>query len=131
MSDRIVVDASAMVELLIDSELAPPIAARMRDREPHAPAHFDAEILSAIGRMHRAGEVSEERAEACLDRLSSTPITRHLLPTLIAGAWRRRGRLRLVDALYVELAYQIDAVVVTVDAGVAAADPRAELVSRI
>lgn len=49
--------------------------------------------------------------------------------SLLDGAWRRRHNLRLVDALYVELATQMDAPVITTDAGLAAASSSAELVT--
>jgi predicted nucleic acid-binding protein len=39
---------------------------------------------------------------------------------------QRRHNLRLVDALYVELAGQIEAPIITVDAGLADAAPTAE-----
>lgn len=120
-----------MVDFLIGSTRGEAVDARLGDHDAHVPSHFDAEILSAIGRLHRAGEIPVERARACLERLSEAPIARHPLPPLILGAWRRRSQLRLADALYVELAEQLEAIVVTTDAGMAAAEPRAELVSTI
>jgi len=59
--------------------------------------------------------------------VAAAPIRRHLLAPLLAGAWRLRHNLRLVDALYVELANRLDAPIVTTDAGLAAASPAADL----
>ncbi len=47
-------------------------------------------------------------------------------PSHCNGAWNRRGNLRLVDALYVELAEQLDAPIITTDGRLTATVPRAE-----
>jgi predicted nucleic acid-binding protein len=46
-------------------------------------------------------------------QLASAPIRRHLLTGLLSGAWDARERLRLVDALYVQLASSLAAVLIT------------------
>jgi predicted nucleic acid-binding protein len=99
----------------------------MRDRELHAPAHLDAEVLSALGRLHRAGELSAALVERALGELISAPIRRHLLAGLLTGAWAARDKLRLVDALYVELAEKIGATLLTTDARLARECELAEL----
>ncbi len=50
-----------------------------------------------------------------LTRLSSAPMVRHPVADLLAGAWPRRSRLRLADALYVELAVARAMPLVTTD----------------
>ncbi len=122
----LVLDASAIVELLLDAPATEPIRRRIRGNELHAPAHFDAEVLSALGRMHRGGQLSADDVSARSELLQDLPIRRHQLPQLLTGAWDRRGSLRLVDALYVELAEQLDAPIITTDGRLAAAVPRAE-----
>jgi predicted nucleic acid-binding protein len=129
MPERLIVDASAMVELLVGSPLAGAVHRRFAANELHAPAHFDAEVLSALGRLHRGGRLSDRQAATRIDRLAAAPIARHAVPTLVAGAWQRRHNLRLVDALYVELARQTDMPIVTTDARMAAASPSAELLA--
>jgi predicted nucleic acid-binding protein len=85
-------------------------------------------VFSALGRLHRAGSLTAEQVAQRIDRLVSAPVHRHLLPRLLQGAYGRRQNLRLVDALYVELADQIGAPIVTTDSGLAAATPLARLV---
>ena len=80
------------------------VRARMRGRELHAPAHLDAEVLSAFGRLYRAGDLGAPSAEAALGALAAAPIRRHALADLLSAAWGAPEQLRLVDALYVELA---------------------------
>ena len=125
---RLVIDASAVVALLVGSPISVSVADRLRRSELHAPAHIDAEVLSALGRLERGGHLREPQVRGRLRRLVDSPLERHLLPPLITGAWRRRHNLRLVDALYIELASQLGTVVVTTDAGMAMASDHAELI---
>ncbi|MCB1264254.1 MAG: PIN domain-containing protein [Mycobacterium sp.] len=121
-----VVDASAMVDLLARTEdRHESVRARLAHTVLHAPAHFDAEVLSALGRMHRSGVLSAAHVDAALDELGRAPVTRHDLTPLLAGAWSRRDSLRLTDALYVELALQADLVLLTTDQRLARAWPSA------
>jgi predicted nucleic acid-binding protein len=129
MADRVIVDASAMVDLLTGSPVSDAVRARLRAHELHAPAHFDAEVLSALGRLQRAGHLSASQAEERIDRLATAPVDRHALPPLLAGAWGLRQNLRLVDALYVELARQLEVAIATTDTGMAGASPFAELLA--
>ena len=124
-----VIDASAMVEALLGTRLGTEVRRRMRDRALHAPAHLDAEVLSAFGRLHRAGEVAARSVEAALRELAAAPIRRHALAGLLAAAWGARGQLRLVDALYVELTRSLGrASLLTSDARLASQCELAELV---
>ena len=81
----------------------------------HAPAHLDADVLSALGRLHRAGDLEAEDVESKLRDLVAAPIQRHGVDDLVIGAWSRRHQLRLVDALYVRLAIVRDLRLVTTD----------------
>jgi len=117
-----------MVDLLVSSSLATNVEARLLGSELHAPAHFDAEVLSALGRLHRAGHLATRQVTERVELVAAAPIARHPLQPLLKGAWRRRENLRLVDALYVELASQLDAPIITTDRGLAAASRRAYLI---
>jgi predicted nucleic acid-binding protein len=126
--DRIIIDASAMVDYLVRSAMALSISARIEAADVHVPAHFDAEVLSALGRLHRANALTDDEVEQRLELTATAPFERHLLGPLLPGAWRLRHNLRLVDALYVELSSHIRAPIITTDAGLATATSRAELV---
>jgi predicted nucleic acid-binding protein len=126
--EALVVDASAIVEALLGTDLGIKVRRRMRGQQLHAPAHLDAEVLSALGRLHRAGELEDSAAVAALEEFASAPIQRHPLAGLLLGAWRRRENQRLVDALYAELAASLHSVpLLTTDARFARAEDRAEL----
>ena len=129
MADQLIVDASAMVDLLVGSPHGIAVGARLRGHDLHVPAHFDAEVFSALGHLGRAGDLTARQVKARIERLETAPMHRHLLAPLLSGSWRRRHNLRLVDALYVELAHQLESSIITTDAGLAAVSPTAELVA--
>jgi predicted nucleic acid-binding protein len=124
------VDASAFVDLLCGTEVGEAVEHRLRGQHLVAPAHFDAEILTALGRLQRVGELSEAQVARRVELLADSPVDRRLLAPLVRGAWERRHNLRLVDALYVELAAQLgDLPLITTDSGIASACPSAKLVA--
>jgi predicted nucleic acid-binding protein len=101
---EVVADASALVDLLLDNEPGQAVRRRLAGQVLHAPAHVDAEVLSALGRLHRAGQLEVDDVESRLVSLTEAPLVRHPVDGLVLGAWARRHQLRLADALYVELA---------------------------
>jgi predicted nucleic acid-binding protein len=118
------------VEALLGGDLGARVRKRMRGRLLHAPAHLDAEVLSALGRLHRAGDLDESTVATALDELAAAPIRRHPLASLLAGTWARRENQRLVDALYVELAASLaPAPLLTTDARLARSHDQAELIA--
>ena len=130
-TDAVVLDASALVEALVGTDVGVRVRDRMRGRILHAPAHLDAEVLSALGRLHRAGELPKNTVAAMLNELAIAPVRRHPLAPLVAGAWERRDQLRLVDALYIELASELDSLsLLSTDARLARTSPLVELVSQ-
>ena len=115
-----------MVDLLLGAPPAPAIRVRLLGGQLHTPAHFDADVLSALGRLSRADHVPAAVVSALLPRVENARIERHPVGPLLTGAWDRRGDLRLVDALYVELAERLNAPIISTDDRLVAAAPRAE-----
>jgi predicted nucleic acid-binding protein len=116
------------VDALLHQPLGVRVTERIGEHRLHAPAHLDLELLSALSRLHRAGSLSTADVERLLLDARATPIERHALHDLTAGAWARRGNLRASDAYYVELADRLDAPLITTDRRLARATPLAELV---
>jgi len=128
-AEAVVVDASAFVEAVLGTELGIAVRARMRGCQLHAPAQLDAEVLSALGRLHRGGDLGAAAAGAAVNALAVAPIGRHPLADLLSGAWHERERLRLVDALYVALARTLGSIaLLTTDARLARESDLAELI---
>lgn len=123
-----VVDASVLVDLYANTSLAAAVRERLHGLELHAPAHVDVEVLSALGRLNRAGVLTADHVTACLQHLGEAPIVRHSLDDLLVPAWQERESLRLVDALYVALAEREGCTLLTTDRSFARASKRASVI---
>jgi len=112
----VVLDASAAVELLLGSPAGRHVDRSLRGATAAAPAHLDAEVLSALGRLARGGAMPEDRVAISLAELARAPVSRFPVAPLLAEAWELRANLSLRDALYVALARRLDATLLTADA---------------
>lgn len=113
----IVVDASAITELLLQTELGTRVERRLyrNDDDLHAPHLLDVEVLSALRRLAQAGEVLPERAEEAIEDLGLLRVIRHGHLDLATRAWELRQNFTAYDAVYLALAESLDAPVVTCD----------------
>lgn len=123
------VDASALIDLALADHRGVAVERRIQGAILHAPGHVDAEVLSGLGRLHRAGMLAATKVAGHLDTLADAPIERHPVANLLSGAWRRRDRIRIVDALYVELAEALSLRLITTDARLGRAAHVAEVVT--
>jgi predicted nucleic acid-binding protein len=110
-----VVDASALVELLLQGERAPAVAQAVRGTEMTAPDVVDPEVLSVLRRMERTGEVRPERARQAVADLLDSPVRRYATLPLLPVVWELRGSVSAYDACYVALARALDCPLVTGD----------------
>ena len=119
--ERVVLDASAAVELVVGGARVDEVDRHLRRSVIAAPAHLDAEVLSALARLHRAGVLDDDAVDEALDDLAAAPITRYPTAPLLHPAWRLRGTVAVRDALYVCVARALDATLLTVDGRLARA----------
>ena len=119
----IVVDASALLEFLLQTPLGTRVEARLfRSRDEfHSPHLADVEVTQGLRRLVRAGEVSADRAAEAIADLADLDLHRHPHLDLLARAWRLRENITAYDAIYVALAEALDAPMVTCDAPLAKA----------
>ena len=121
----IVLDASAVLELLLGTELGRAIAKRIADPALglHAPHLLDVEVAQALRRFVQCGELEEDTARIALEDLSSLDLERHAHEPLLGRIWALRENMTAYDATYVALAEALDAVLLTCD-GKLARTPR-------
>ncbi len=115
----VVVDASAAVELLLRTPAGRQVSHCLRAGIVAAPAHFDTEVFSALGRLARDRAVSEALVAPALVELARAPIQRLPVAPLLEEAWSLRGNVSHRHALYVVLARRLAASLLTADARLA------------
>lgn len=110
-----VIDAGALLELLLRTMRADSVQAAVGDRQLVAPSVIDAEVLSALRGLERTRAVLPSRAALAVADLRMAPVERYPLDLLLDRAWGLRDRLHAYDALYVALAVELDCPLVTTD----------------
>lgn len=113
---RYAIDASALFEVVMLTDLGETIARTIRDCELIAPELIYAEVLSALRRGVLARTVPEAAALAALRRLINVPIARQSHAGLVCEAWQYRHNVSAYDAFYLAVARRNEIPLVTVDA---------------
>jgi predicted nucleic acid-binding protein len=118
----IVVDASAVLHLLLDPARDPHVAQALSTAEGlAAPCYLDVEILNSLRKKVLSGLIAEARAAAAVDALSLLPVERRGIDDLNARIWTLRNNMTAYDAAYVALAERLDCPLITRDARLKAA----------
>lgn len=120
MPSSIVIDASAVVELLIGSDRAPAVRRAIYGKKALAPDHLNGETLSALRRLERRGMSSRRATEAAID-LKALPVKRVQSTALLGRAWALRENVKPFDAIYVALAQSLSCPLLTADGRLAGA----------
>ncbi len=126
----IVVDASAVIEVLLVTPASHVIERRMHraDGSLHAPQLLDIEVLQVLRRLCAQGVTSADRCREALDDLSDLPINRYGHESLVARIWALRHNMTAYDATYVALAEALDAPLITRDRRLAGAPGHTALI---
>lgn len=124
-----VVDASIMVELLVNGERAELVEERLAAEEYMlwAPQLLDAEVGQALRRYVRSGALNADIAGARLWEIDDLPVERVEHELLIHVAWGLRDQVSFYDALYVALAQMLDESLLTFDARLSRAGLEAKI----
>lgn len=118
----LVVDASVLFPALADDGSdGDAVRARLRGESLAAPELIDLETESVIRRRLSVGGLDARRAELALIDLVELRLRRIRHRPLLPRCWELRENLTVYDASYVAAAELLDAVLVTADAGMAAA----------
>jgi predicted nucleic acid-binding protein len=118
----IVVDASALLEVLLRTPVAPAVERRLFDARArlHAPHLIDLEAAQVLRRYAASDQISADRGRQALEDLAALRLARWPHDALIPRIWALRENLTAYDAAYVALAEALDAPLLTCDRRLAA-----------
>jgi predicted nucleic acid-binding protein len=119
----IVIDASALLEMLLRTERADLLMERalVPSERMHAPHLLDIEVCQVLRRLVQRKEITATRAEQALDDLKDLVVERHEHQTLVRRIWQLRDSLTAYDGAYVALAEALSAPLLTCDSKLAGA----------
>jgi len=119
----IVLDASAAIELLLNTHGGRRVATRLSDpaESLHSPHLLSVEVAQVLRRYVASGAVSAEIASAALDDLADLDIARYGHEPFLPRVWELRANVTAYDAVYLALAEALDAPLLTFDRRLAAA----------
>lgn len=122
----IVVDASALLEVLLNTPAGTLVARRLfaEDQTLHAPHLLDVEVAQVLRRYALARDLDPDRGLQALEDLADFPLTRYPHDLFLPRIWELRRNMTAYDAVYVALAETLAAPLVTRDARLASAAGR-------
>ena len=118
----IVIDASALIEVLLGTANAAAIRTRVFavGETLHGPHLLDIEVAQVLRRYVARRDLDVARAALALEHLAAFPIRRYAHTVLLPRIWASRDSITACDATYVALAEALDAPLITCDARLAA-----------
>lgn len=119
----IVIDASALLEVLLNTSAGSVVARRLftENETLHAPHLLDVEIAQVLRRYAMTGELTPTRGLQALEDLADWPLTRYPHDLLLPRIWELRHNVTAYDAAYIALAEALSVPLLTRDAGLASA----------
>ena len=113
----IVLDASALVELILDTPLGRAVAQRLADPAEalHTLHLADLAFAQALRRSAREGRIDQDTAASALGDYRALDLVRHAHEPLLDRVWGLRDNFTAYDAAYAALGESLDVTVLTCD----------------
>ncbi len=117
----IVIDASAVLELLLRTDKGIKVQERVLDsgESRHAPHLIDVEVAQTLRRLVSLKEITAARAKQALEDHIALNIKRAEHKEMLERIWSLRDSVTAYDAAYVVLAEILDGPLITCDAKLA------------
>lgn len=115
----VVIDASALIEVLIGAEPSQPLRQRLLTSELTAPDLIITEVLNVLRRRARVSSTGRAQADRAAWWLTRAPIATVGYRALVDRVWDLCDSITAYDAHYVALAEQLGAPLITCDAKLA------------
>ena len=119
----IVLDASSVIELLLNTDRGAALASLLADPATslHAPHLMAVEVAQVLRRFAGSGAIAAEVAAGALADLSDLDVVRYEHEPFLGRVWELRENVTAYDAVYLALAEALGAPLLTCDARLAAA----------
>ncbi len=109
------IDASALVELLLQTDRGRRVERAVGERDLIAPDVVNPEVAQSLRRLERHGKLTRARASKAIARLTESDIARAPTSMLLRDVWALRHNLSAYDACYVALAHALSCPLITSD----------------
>lgn len=111
----VVIDASALVELLLQTDTGRRVEQAIGEATLMAPDVVNPEVAQSLRGLERGGKLTSARASRALARLVESELSRVPTAVLLKDIWSLRANLSSYDACYVALALALGCPLLTVD----------------
>ena len=111
----IVIDASVIVDAMLDANIAEAFNELSNSNEFAAPDHIYLEVLNSLRRLEREDVIAPIALEHCIALLKDWPVESFSVHDLIGDIWSIRHDITPYDAPYVALAGLLNAPLLTHD----------------
>ncbi|MBK0419924.1 type II toxin-antitoxin system VapC family toxin [Leucobacter sp. CSA1] len=119
----LVVDASAVAEILFGTEAGRRAAALIGQHELLAPQHLTAEVASVIRGWSLSQQVTDEQALRAFREFDALGIEQVPMMSMLPAVYSLRHNVSAYDAMYVVLARAAQCSLLTLDARLSASVP--------
>lgn len=119
----LVVDASAVAEILLGTAKGRVAASLLGDQVLIAPQHLSVEVMSVLRGWSLSGRLTEEEALTAITEFRALGIELVPMDDLLPEVWRLRHNISAYDAFYVVLARACHCQLLTLDTRLASNAP--------
>lgn len=125
----LVVDASAVAEILFGTEAGRRAAALLDEHELVAPQHLTADVASVVRGWSLSRQITDEMALRAFREFEALGVEQVSMMSSLPAVYALRHNLSANDAMYVVLARAAECSLLTLDARLAASAPDCALLS--